>query len=259
MNFPEENLTRGQTIRRFEELAINAWPALQQELYDGWVLRFADGYTKRANSINPIYASSLPVAEKVDWCEVIYGVKMLPVAFKLTEDSLPAALDRELQQRGYELVDPTDVMILDTGKYSHQPAEVVKLTDGINDDWLQGFYRCARIHRQYQHAAKKILTGVALPVVSACLPVGGTTVGYGLGIMEQEYMGIFDLVVAAEHRGNGYGRAIMHALLNRAAEQGIKTVYLQVTAQNATARYLYTSLGFRPLYRYWYRVKRNIY
>jgi hypothetical protein len=32
--------------RRLEEAAMNAWPALQQALCHGWVLRFANGYTK---------------------------------------------------------------------------------------------------------------------------------------------------------------------------------------------------------------------
>ena len=41
-----------------EELTLNAWPSLRSLLFDGWVLNFADGYTRRAYSsairlINP--------------------------------------------------------------------------------------------------------------------------------------------------------------------------------------------------------------
>ena len=37
-----------------EELAMNAWPAIQTYLYDGWIVRFANGYTKRANSVTAV-------------------------------------------------------------------------------------------------------------------------------------------------------------------------------------------------------------
>ena len=53
------------TIRTIEEAGLNAWPAHQQTLYDGWVLRFADGYTKRANSANSVYRSTLALAGKI--------------------------------------------------------------------------------------------------------------------------------------------------------------------------------------------------
>ncbi|MDB5085123.1 MAG: family N-acetyltransferase, partial [Bacilli bacterium] len=38
--------------KMIEELTLNNWQPLQTMLYDGWLLRFAGGYTKRANSVN---------------------------------------------------------------------------------------------------------------------------------------------------------------------------------------------------------------
>jgi hypothetical protein len=35
-----------EVIQEIEEISLNAWPSLQQILYDGWILRFANGYTK---------------------------------------------------------------------------------------------------------------------------------------------------------------------------------------------------------------------
>ena len=37
--------------REIEELTLNAWPPLETLFFDGWILSFSDGYTRRANSI----------------------------------------------------------------------------------------------------------------------------------------------------------------------------------------------------------------
>ena len=99
--------------KRIEEVSLNSWPALQQVLFDGRILRFSDGYTKRANSVNPIYASSLGVNEKIDLCEKYYADKGLLSVFRLTPFSSPTDLDQALESRGYQRADPTFVLHLD--------------------------------------------------------------------------------------------------------------------------------------------------
>ena len=56
-------------ILYIEERSLNAHPAIETQFYDGWVLRFAGGYTKRANSVNPLYVGALPLDEKIAFCE----------------------------------------------------------------------------------------------------------------------------------------------------------------------------------------------
>src|SRR3954466_12000144 len=91
---------RSPSIRQIEEFTLNAWPALRQVLLDGWVLRFADGYTGRSNSVNPIYPGTVDAGEKVRLCEQFYWQAGLPAVFKLTPDS-GADLERLLVDRGY--------------------------------------------------------------------------------------------------------------------------------------------------------------
>ena len=56
-------------IRRIEELSNNSFPAIQTELFDGWLLRFSDGYTYRANCIYPLYLSEKKIQDKIKICE----------------------------------------------------------------------------------------------------------------------------------------------------------------------------------------------
>ena len=76
-------------IRTIEELSMNAWPAMRTLHYDGWVLRSADGYTKRANSVYPLYSSEQDVDAKIEFCESFYRDLNLPTVFKLTRVSIP--------------------------------------------------------------------------------------------------------------------------------------------------------------------------
>jgi hypothetical protein len=59
--------------RQIEEASLNAWPALNNLLFDGWILRFANGYTKRANSVTPVYPGELDVEMKIDFCAQQYS------------------------------------------------------------------------------------------------------------------------------------------------------------------------------------------
>ena len=86
-------------IRHIEELALNAWPALQTLLLDGWVVRFANGYTRRANSVNPLYASEQDTDAKLRACEQFYRDRGLKVVFKMTAASQPDGLDALLAAR----------------------------------------------------------------------------------------------------------------------------------------------------------------
>ena len=42
------------TIKKIEDMSLNAWPSHKMELYDGWILRFSYFYTHRTNSVEPV-------------------------------------------------------------------------------------------------------------------------------------------------------------------------------------------------------------
>src|ERR1700757_3633000 len=82
---------------RVEETCLNAWPALREVLLDGWLLRFSEGVTRRANSANPLR----PVSHTdLRACEVLYHRLGLPRIFRVLS-LLDPAIDECLAKAGY--------------------------------------------------------------------------------------------------------------------------------------------------------------
>jgi GNAT superfamily N-acetyltransferase len=241
-------------LRRIEEASLNAWPALQQLLYDGWILRFSQGYTKRANSINPLFESRLPVEEKVAACEEHYARRGLAAVFRLTPFCSPPQLDEVLEGCGYRRLDPTLVLqraLPPPGPAPCGPLEVRRLPP---DEWMETFCRLTGAAPEGRAVHRAILAAIPSPRLPAALVDGGRVVACGLGVLEDEYFGLFDLVTQPEYRRRGYGTALVAGMLRWAAEQGGRLAYLQVLRANEPARRLYDRLGFGEGYEYWYRV-----
>lgn len=96
-------MDQSKWIQKIEELSLNALPAMQTQIYDGWVIRFADGYTKRANSITPIYPSNENVKKKILNCEQLYFARNEKAVYKMTPQANPINLDFVLEESGIPL------------------------------------------------------------------------------------------------------------------------------------------------------------
>jgi N-acetylglutamate synthase len=241
-------------LRSIEEAAINAWPALRQQLYDGWILRFSEGYTKRANSVNPLYSSNLELAEKIDYCERAYRAMGLPPIFRLSEPFAPAQLDTELALRDYQKLDPTLVMSLDLSIIKSAAGSKNVIREQTLSHWLNLFTQFSGYDPQKQPIHEKILGLIVSPCLTVTLQTPDEVVSLGLGVLQGKMFGLFDIITHPDHRNKGYGRELVQLMLQWAKEQGVQHAYLQVMEQNSPARHLYTQLGFDDLYGYWYRV-----
>lgn len=239
-----------QLERRVEEASLNAWPALQQTLLDGWVLRFSRGFTKRANSIVPLYPSQQDALDKIRYCENVYARENLKTIFRLTTvvDSDP--LDRILEARGYARVDPTLVMVHAIDRPKHDP-DFIQLPRA---EWLDAYVRNAEMPVNGAQLHGLLLAAIQAEHVFGAEIADGVSIACGLAVLERELLGLFDLVTHPSARRRGYARALVESLFEWGAQRGAKHAYLQVIEANHPARALYGQLGFVELSRYWYRV-----
>lgn len=243
-------------VRRIEELSLNALPALRTITYDGWVLRFADGYTKRANSVNPLYESSLPLKEKIPNCEEQYRNQKLGVVYKMTPAAQPADLDSVLAEHGYLEDHRTSVQTMSLGTLPWlSSVGVVELSQELNHKWLQNFCRMNQVHPDNQAVLERMLKNIKTLTGFALLVVSDTVVACGLGVIEGNHIGLFDIVTHPAYRGRGFGTELVLGLLKWGKDAGADTAYLQVVATNTPALRLYAKSGFKESYQYWYRIK----
>lgn len=238
--------------RRVEEASLNAWPALQQSLLDGWVLRFSRGFTKRANSIVPVYPSQQAPMEKIRYCENLYSRERLKTIFRLTTVMDPGPLDAVLEQRGYQRVDPTRVLAreLDSASFAIGPT----FHEVPRDAWLEAYASAASVPPAGMQLHAMLLNGIRSEHVFGLVSVDRAPVACGIAVLERELVGLFDVVTLPAARRQGHAQALVESLLAWGRNNGARHAYLQVIEANQPARALYQRLGFDDLYHYWYRV-----
>lgn len=251
-------------ITFLEELSLNAWPGHHTLLYDGWLLRFSEGYTHRANSVNPLYTgSNLTLEEKIRTCEDFYTSKTLPTIFKLTPVSTPSNLEEVLAYNGYSKLDPTTVQTVELNDLqssfsaiSSDSEEVKVIRESqLRPGWLTAWLDLTNTSTGQWANVEKLLGNILPRRCFMRLEKAGQTVAAGLAVYERGYIGLFDIVTNPGFRRQGWGKRLVIELLKWGKSQGAETAYLQVLSTNSAALQLYAGLGFQEVYQYWYRVK----
>lgn len=240
-----------------EELALNGWPALHTFVYDGWLLRFADGYTKRSNSISPLYnGGEWSDEEKVARCEQMYAEAGLSTVFKLTPYVSSPGLDGLLDKRGYRIVDPSSVKLLDDlSMIGETRKEIVTIEERLTEKWLSHAAALMDLTEHQVVTTRQLLGHSHLTMGFFTLFDGEIPVACGMGVIENGYVGLYDIVTHPENRNRGHAEQLILHLLRWARGNGAKKSYLLVVQSNAPANRLYDKLGYREIYTYWYRVK----
>lgn len=250
-------------IQKYEEMCLNGHVALNTFLYDGWLLKFSEGYTGRANSVSVFYPSSMPFTDKVPLCEQMYKQQGLPCQFKITE--LDTELNDFLANRGYELVTTTDLMVCDLDcpvepdndtSSPDNDSKIEYIFSTTPEEWLPLFFKIHEINDAHdQDVYTRMLSKVLVDTIYCTLMYEGKPAACSSAAIENGYMLLQNVVVSSELRGLGLGKKVCRAILEKAFEAGAHHSYLQVVQTNTVAVNLYNKLGFEKLYSYWYMKK----
>lgn len=261
-----------QTERDFFEcldrIAANTWPAESNTMVDQWLMRASNGITKRANSVFAI--GSYPSDDNwLSHVEQFYHSHGLPAIFHISTAS-PDQLDSLLQDQGYELDTPCYMMTADCQQVAAQAEERIQeqypsalaleleITQSITKEWLDAFLFLEQYPEERRGFYQGLCDRMPAPKAFITMKDQGQIVALGTAIVEGDWAGFVNVIVHEEHRGKGYGYAILHAMTTWSITQGATGQYLQVIANNVPAVTLYEKLGYHMKYGYHYRVKYDL-
>ena len=239
------------TISVIERHSARSWPALYVTQHHGWELRLSPALaSRRVNSLNAVTpeAGRFPsvLADAASLCAkrgVKFHIRVLPLAGNEASEHLESlgisgaaettvksvSLDREFP------VDPR-----------------VTIATSMTDEWLDT-YLAAEWHADGEREViKAALVSVQMPQAFAIAYDGGIPCAVGRGVVENGWLGIYQIATLPDARRRGFGNGVMTALLKWGKSLTAQNAYLQVVSANGPARALYNALGFQPLYTYDY-------
>lgn len=243
-------------IDSIEHHALAGWPAEVVEELDGWRLRAMSGVTRRANSVwTAASGGRVGLDERIARAEAFYAARGLPPMFQVGDASEPIELDEVLARRGYLLDAPVLVQTAEIAsvKAGSPSAESVVVEPEPSAAWLEVSARQGR-YRGVEPTYIGLLERLGGRARFALATVAGEPAAVGLGVLGERWMSVCSMLTLPPFRRHGLGRQVLSALTRSGAEAGATSLYLQVEVENAPARSLYESLGFRRLYAYHYRI-----
>lgn len=237
---------------RVEETCLNAWPALRQALFAGWVLRFSGGLTRRANSANPLGIERTDPDVLIAGCEALYRHHRQPTIFRLPSLIGPE-IDERLAARGYGGEGVSLVLYCGIDMMPATPDPAVRLVPRPAAQWLAAVTALQRHTKRQASLYRRMVGALAVPAAFAVLMEGDAIAALAYGAIHDRVICYQSVVTDPARLRRGYARRIIAGLAAWAKHQGADGACLEVEAANAPAIALYTALGFTELYRYHYR------
>ncbi len=239
-----------ETIRGCEERLVNVWPAVSTLLMEGWVVRFANGYSGRANSASAVVPGARISPDLLDTIEGLYRDAGLKPSVRITPLA-DAAVEPLLMRRGYRIKDESRMMTLPLDRSPGLSVDPRVRIEGVpSHRWLAGVSSRQEPSKRSADHLSAIVGQLRVPAAFATLDIAGHPAGFGLCAIDRGWAEIGSIMVDSAFRGQGLGRVTVDALRAWAVSQGAANAFLQVDQTNSVARSLYARRGFTDLCGY---------
>nr|WP_306269327.1 GNAT family N-acetyltransferase [Pararhizobium sp. IMCC3301] len=241
------------TIRSLELAGFASWPAARVAADGAWQVRLSPHLPyKRTNSINCLDPEdNAGIEPRLARAMAIFAASGVQPTLRVTPLT-PPELTEACSRDGW------------SGPYSESVVMTAPLQSAFNHGAFEGFevpapqwiadYMALTMDRTIDATAiAETLSAIEKPVRFLRVAAPDQCLGVAIAVIQGTLVGLFGLAVAKAARRTGIGRTLSHAALAWGADNGARTAWLQVEADNFPARRLYDALGFGERYRYAYR------
>ncbi|MGH3860969.1 GNAT family N-acetyltransferase [Actinokineospora sp.] len=227
-----------------EALCADAWPPLVSKPLGDWRLRACDGYTGRANSALAVGDPAIPVAQAL---EAVVGFADEQRIRPCVQVIVGSETERAVASAGWSvnLAHPKGAESSVLVSTHAVPGPACSVTDTPPAGWFD-----LVVGGPPTPAQRQLLTS-GPRVGFAALHRDGRLVGAARGCVVEGYLHVSVVEVAADHRRQGLGSALLAGLDEWA---GTDHRVLQVAVDNMPAQALYATLGYAESHRYRYWV-----
>jgi ribosomal protein S18 acetylase RimI-like enzyme len=238
------------TYEELARVAARAWQPVESARLGEWRLRAADGFTRRANSVLPLGDPGVPLDEALAAVRRWYGERGLPAYVQTSTgaDGTQELLCAELERRGWVREVTAEVWIGALAPVADRAeGSGVVLSRTADEAWLARYGR-----KGVNEVALKVLNS-GPSVWFASVPgaaAGEPPAAIGRCVVDGRWASFTAVEVDPAQRRRGLATTVMAALARRALDEGASAAWLQVEADNAGARALYTRLGFAAHHAY---------
>jgi len=244
-----------RSISDIEYLASHCWPAKEIERYHGWIIHWNDAVTWRANSVLPLGETpDILLEDSIDYVIKFYNDRDTPAAFKITEESKPETLDEILDEMGFQIRMVTHVQTIPIDELVCLNPRVAVDLFRVSDDSIDGLFHRSKRDEFALEVRREIIHRIEGEKKIARVTIDGQIAGVGLGVVEEDMLGLFSIRTIPEYQHRGVGWSVTCALAIWGEENGANTAFLQVEAENKPALALYKAMKFKTKYTYWYRI-----
>ncbi len=244
-------MTPAQIAALVERLSYRAWPAQEEATFGGWILRSSPGLrTRRINSAtSPIDGADALDAAEAHIREWFHARDSDPVV-RILSVSDPG-VDVHFATAGWEREAPT--LVMTTRLAASANRDVAGITATIEPAWAAAKQRLTGMTDLVASTWLRRAAAIQAATGYASVQRNGQTVAIAQGVVDEDWLGLFDLNTAPPHRRRGLGDGLVADLETWSRSRGADHAYLQVEEENAPARRLYERRGYRVVYSYWYR------